>query len=130
MSILSSKSTESWSSTDEQPFLCLFTSLGPCVSHVGAKRMLLLAKFSVQRGNRKSQDSVTNSLLSVEYLIPYSTLNGAKQLVLFVTALLISKGFTMEPSEGLSPGSQAAPRHPGGCCGSRHISCGAAWVVT
>lgn len=69
--------------------------------------MLLLAKFSVQWDNRKIEDPVINSLLSVEYLIPYSTLNGVKQLVSFVTALLISKGFMMELSEGFPPGSQA-----------------------
>lgn len=71
--------------------------------------MLFLARFSVQWDNRKIQDPVVNSLLSVEYLIPYGTLNGVKQLVLFVTVLLMSKGFPTEPSAGLSPGSQAAP---------------------
>lgn len=57
--------------------------------------MLFLAKFSVQWDNRKTLIPVVNSF-SVEKMNYCSSLNGEEELVLLVTALIISKGFMVE----------------------------------
>lgn len=56
---------------------------------------MFLAKFSVQWDNRKTLIPVVNSF-SVEKMNYCSSLNGEEELVLLVTALIISKGFMVE----------------------------------